>query len=183
MGQVMTQTTPERSDAATPTEGDLPINGLAESAGTILIGSQHKRAYLFLSTTAERMEVERANAAAHGVQDLRDFVFVLDGRRYELTYKQLCYVLANKGVDEIVDKYLEVEDLLAVSQAALAEAQRQLAEALPDAERYRWLRSDMVGNGFIAPCTINGNIYSTETQVDAAIDEAKRRQRAVGEGK
>jgi len=68
---------------------DLPLSDLQEPPGTILVGSQQKRAYLFLSMTAKRMKAERANAIASGVQDVRDFVFVLDGERFVLTFDEL----------------------------------------------------------------------------------------------
>lgn len=86
---------PEEIDAepATPeqaaTADDLPLSELQDPPGTILVCSQQKRAYLFLSMTADRMNTERANAAAHGVQDVRDFVFVLDGERFVLTFDEL----------------------------------------------------------------------------------------------
>ncbi len=68
---------------------DLPRGDMDEPPGTILIGSMNKRAYLHISQTGERMKIERANAARHGVQDIRDFVFILDGERVVLTYQQL----------------------------------------------------------------------------------------------
>lgn len=66
---------------------DLPTE--TEPAGTILVGSQHKRAYLYVCQSAERMAIERENARLHGVQDMREFVFVLDGQRFELTFDDL----------------------------------------------------------------------------------------------
>lgn len=68
---------------------DRPIPDYDEPAGTILVGSQNKRAYLFVAMTEERMKIERENAARQGVQDLREFVFVFDGRREVFTYEQL----------------------------------------------------------------------------------------------
>ena len=68
---------------------DLPLLDLEEPAGTVLVGSQNKRVYLFLSMTEARMEIERTNARNSGVQDLREFVFVFEGHAIELTYEQL----------------------------------------------------------------------------------------------
>ena len=69
--------------------GDLLLDDFEEPAGTILCGSQNKRTYLYVCQTAARMKVERENAARAGVQDVRDFVFVLDGERYELSFEML----------------------------------------------------------------------------------------------
>lgn len=60
-----------------------------EPAGTVLLGSAIKRAYLYVCQSAERMQIEHENAAKYGVQDIRDFVFVLDGIKVELTYAEL----------------------------------------------------------------------------------------------
>ena len=60
-----------------------------EPVGTILVGSAMKRAYLYVCQSEERMQVEHQNAADYGVQDLRDFVFILDGVKVELTYLEL----------------------------------------------------------------------------------------------
>lgn len=60
-----------------------------EPVGTILTGSAIKRAYLYVCQSEERMRIERENAAKYGVQDIRDFVFVLDGTKVELTYAEL----------------------------------------------------------------------------------------------
>lgn len=60
-----------------------------EHPGTVLLGSSEKRSYLYVNQSAERMEIERANARQHGVQDVIDFVFVLDGERVELSYDEL----------------------------------------------------------------------------------------------
>lgn len=68
---------------------DLPLSDLEEPAGTILVGSQNKRAYIFVCQSEERMAIERKNAADHGVQDMREFVFVLDGEVFDLTYAEL----------------------------------------------------------------------------------------------
>jgi hypothetical protein len=62
---------------------------MTEPAGTVLLGSLDKRAYLYVSQSAERMEIERQNARSAGVQDVRDFVFELDGERIELDYRTL----------------------------------------------------------------------------------------------
>lgn len=62
---------------------------MTEPAGTVLLCSLNKRAYLYVSQSAERMEIERANARDAGVQDMHDFVFELDGRRIELDYRTL----------------------------------------------------------------------------------------------
>ena len=67
----------------------METNLSGEPAGTVRLGSIDKRCYLFLCQSAERMETERANARAHGIQDPIDFVLELDGKRYELTYRQL----------------------------------------------------------------------------------------------
>lgn len=53
------------------------------------MGSLKQRTYLYVSQSAGRMEIERANARDHGVQDIIDFVFVLDGERIELSYEEL----------------------------------------------------------------------------------------------
>lgn len=68
---------------------DLPMGDLDEPPGTILVGSMNKRAYLFLSQSAERMVYERQQARSQGVQDMREFVFVFDGQRVVLTYEEL----------------------------------------------------------------------------------------------
>jgi hypothetical protein len=60
---------------------------MSEPAGTVLLGSLHKRAYLYVSQSTERMEIERENARRAGVQDVIDFVFELDGKRVELDYR------------------------------------------------------------------------------------------------
>jgi hypothetical protein len=60
-----------------------------EPPGTVLIGSINKRAYLYICQTEQRMEIERKNARYYGIQDPIDFVFVLDGKRHELSYDQL----------------------------------------------------------------------------------------------
>ena len=73
---------------------DLPLGDYEEPAGTILVGSQNKGTYLYVCQTAERMAIERKNAAQCGVQDMRDFVFVFDGKRYELSFEQLRDILA-----------------------------------------------------------------------------------------
>lgn len=60
-----------------------------EPPGTILLGSIDKRCYLFVCQSALRMQVERANARAQGIQDPIDFVFEFDGQRFELSYEDL----------------------------------------------------------------------------------------------
>jgi len=64
-----------------------------EPAGTVLLGSIDKRAYLFLCQSAERMKIERQNARQYGIQDPVDFVFEFDGVRHEVSYERLKYAL------------------------------------------------------------------------------------------
>lgn len=79
------------------------MSDLAEPPGTILVGSANKRAYLFISQSTERMAVERANAAQFGVQDMRDFVFVLDGQKFELSFDELKARLRNGDKQQMED--------------------------------------------------------------------------------
>lgn len=92
-----------------------PVSG--EPAGTILLGSIDKGAYLFLCQSSARMRIERENARQYGIQDPIDFVFEFDGVRYELRYDDLRGLLA---------KYHDIDSL----KRRIADLERQLGTKL-----------------------------------------------------
>lgn len=81
-----------------------------EPEGTVLLGSIDKRCYLFLCQTAKRMEIERANARQHGIQDPIDFIFELEGTRYEVSYARLCAALRAEFAPDPIGEALNSGD-------------------------------------------------------------------------
>ncbi len=76
---------------------------LLEQAGTILMGSLQKSAYLYVNQTTDRMQQERSNAERAGVDHLYDFVFVFDGTVIALSYEELkARLLAGEMPDQPV---------------------------------------------------------------------------------
>jgi hypothetical protein len=73
-----------------------------EPAGTVLLGSIEKRAYLYVVQTCERMRLEHANARQHGIQDPHDYVFVLDGHRFEISHEGLLSALLNARAQDLI---------------------------------------------------------------------------------
>ena len=85
-----------------------------EPPGTVIIGSANKRTYLYVCQSAERMEIERKSAHEQGIQDIRDFVFVLDGITFELTYEELKSALHKSNAR---DEAQHAADIKAASEA------------------------------------------------------------------
>jgi hypothetical protein len=120
-------------------------SAMLEPAGTVLLGSIRKRAYLYVCQTDDRMEIERANARQHGIQDPIDFLFYFDGQRFAVSYADLKAMLgAREAYDP--DGIMAHPPAATISLSEQEEAVRYEADlyfAEPDfgKEEFEWMRA------------------------------------------